>query len=84
MLQPSRGELISALKGAGATHHDYEQISLGGKRDEMWPGFYAAFVLGRLGDFAAASKLTAMLEQAPASDAWANSTADYVLEHIKD
>jgi hypothetical protein len=26
-------------------------------RDELWAGFYAAFVLGRLGDFTAASGL---------------------------
>ena len=84
MPQPSRHELISALSEAGATHHDYEQITLGGKRDEMWPGFYAAFVLGRLGDFAAASALNTLLKKAPASESWAISTADYVLDHIKD
>jgi hypothetical protein len=56
---------------------------LGGQRDEMWPGFYAAFVLGRLGNFAAASVLSTFLEQAPASEVWTNSTADHVLEHLK-
>ena len=29
-------------------------------RDELWAGFYAAFVLGRLGDFTAASRLAAL------------------------
>ena len=81
MSQPSRDELASALTEAGATHHDYEQITLGGKRDEMWPGFYAAFVLGRLGNFVAASALSAWLAEAPASGYWATSTADYVLEN---
>lgn len=80
MSRPTRNELASALTEAGAAHHDYEQITLGGKRDEMWPGFYAAFVLGRLGNFAAASRLSALLAAAPASAQWAESAADYVLE----
>jgi hypothetical protein len=79
MSQPSRDELASALGEAGAVHHDYEQNALGGNRDEMWPGFYAAFVLGRPGNFVAASRLSALLAEAPASEHWARSTADYVL-----
>lgn len=81
MSQLSTNELASALTEAGATHHDYEQIALDGKRDEMWPGFYAAFVLGRLGKFVAASRLSALLVEAPASEHWAVSTADYILEN---
>lgn len=48
----SQEDLERALSAAGAAHHDYEQKTLNGVRDELWPGFYAAYVLGRLGDFA--------------------------------
>ncbi len=44
------------------------------------PGFYAAFVLGRIGDFAAPTDLARWLEQAPSTENWAATTADYVLE----
>jgi hypothetical protein len=56
---PSDSALAEALSAAGAAHHEYEQTALKGLRDELWSGFYAAFVLGRLGDFTAASSLAA-------------------------
>ena len=49
----SQSDLERALSAAGAAHHDYEQETLKGVRDELWTGLYAAYVLGRLGDFAA-------------------------------
>ena len=67
----SRDALEQALRDAGAAHHDYEQVALEGQYDELWPGFYAAFVLGRLGDFAAPSRLSQWLEEAPSGEAWA-------------
>ena len=49
MSNPSRDALTVALGDAGVAHHDYEQVALGGERDELWPGFDAAYALGRLG-----------------------------------
>ncbi len=55
---PARQDLEDALAAAGTAHHEYEQNLLGGKRDEQWPGWYAAYVLGRLGDFASPTSIT--------------------------
>jgi hypothetical protein len=82
MAGPSQDELEKALSEAGSAHHDYEQVVLGGKRDERWAGFYAAYALGRMGDFAAASALSRWLEEAPASERWAASAASYVLSRL--
>ncbi len=82
MAQPSRVELAQALADAGNVHHDYERMFLCGSRDEQWPGFYAAYALGRLGDFVEASTLTSWLEESPAGDAWPTSAAVYVLERM--
>jgi hypothetical protein len=65
---PSREKLAQAL-GAGV-------------RDEQWAGFYAAYVLGRLGDFATPSSLVGWLERAPSDDDWAESAAEYVLAQL--
>ena len=82
MSQPSRDELAQALADAGNAHHDYEQVSLRGERDERWPGFYAAYALGRLGNFVAPSTLSSWLEEAPTGDHWPTSAAAYVLERM--
>ena len=50
---PFDSDLAAVLSAAGSAHHEYEQTALKGVRDELWAGFYAAFVLGRLGDFTA-------------------------------
>jgi hypothetical protein len=79
---PSRKALEEALKAAGTAHHDYEQNALGGTRDEQWAGFYGAYILGRLGDFVTTSVLVGLLEDAPDDDAWAVSTAEYILDNL--
>ena len=84
MSQPSQDELASALTDAGHAHHDYEQVVLGGKRDELWPGFYAAYALGRLGNFVAPSTLSSWLEEAPSGEHRPTSAADYVLERMTE
>ena len=82
METPSNDELVAALKAAGAAHHDYESNALKGEPDEHWSGWYAAYVLGRVGDFATPTHLAGWLAEAPASDDWAQSAADYVREHV--
>ena len=81
MTMPSRETLVAALRSAGSAHHDYESNHLGGQRDEHWAGWYAAYVLGRTGDFATPTRLTACLESA-AGDDWADTAATVILEQL--
>lgn len=83
MILPQADALEEALSDAGEAHHDFEQVVLGGKRDELWAGFYAAFVLGRLGSFTAASTLSRLLEESSSSGNWAEHTAAHVLTSLK-
>ena len=76
---PSVEKLEKALTEAGSAHHEYEVVTLGGIYDQLWPGFYAAYVLGKLGNFATPSVLSKLLEDAPESDDWAKSTAQYLV-----
>ena len=78
MSNPSREELVEAINAASAAHHEYETNALRGERDEQWAGWYAAYVLGRLGDFAAPSALTELLSTTPGSDDWAASAAAHI------
>ncbi len=80
---PRKKELAEALSATGSAHHDYEQYILSGVREEQWSDFYAAYVLGRLGDFAAPRTLTRWLEEAPSDDNWAEATADHVLNRVR-
>ena len=77
---PTLETIQAALAGAATAHHDYEANFLAGVRDEQWPGFYAAFVLGRLGDFTSPTTLTEWIRDAPADAAdWVSSTAAYIV-----
>jgi hypothetical protein len=79
---PDPSALAQALADAGSAHHDYETVVLNGVRDELWPGFYAAFVLGRLGAFTTASRLSRLLEEVTAPGNWSVAAAEHVLEHL--
>ncbi len=79
---PSKEQLAKALAAAGRAHHDYESNYLAGKRDEQWPGWYAAFVLGRLGDFTTPTTLSHWLEEAPGDTDWATSTGAFVAARL--
>lgn len=82
MSQPDQAAIEQALRDASAAHHDYQQVTLKGERDELWAGFYAAFVLGRVGDFAPSSQLTDWLSEAPGGDDWAASAAEFVVSRL--
>lgn len=79
---PSRTTLAEALVAAAAAHRDYERTALRGG-DPMWSGFHAAFVLGRLGDFAPAGRLAALLEEVENGNDWADAAAAYVLMKLR-
>ena len=80
--RPSLTDLQEALAAAGSAHHDFEQHALRGVHDEQWAGFYAAYVLGRLGDFTTATLLAGWLEDAPSVDDWSAAAASYVLGQL--
>ena len=82
MRLPRADALEQALAAAGEAHHDFEQVVLGGERDQLWAGFYAAFVLGRLGNFAASSTLSRLLEEAPSGDEWPQQAAAHVIAKL--
>jgi hypothetical protein len=80
---PSKSALAQALSAAASAHHNYERIALIGVGDDLWPGFFAAFVLGRLGDFATASRLAALLEEVDAAANWSEAAAEHVLSKLR-
>lgn len=80
---PSKSELAQALSAAASAHHEFEQTALKGVRDDLWAGFYAAFVLGRLGGFAAASRLAGLLEEVNAPSNWSETAAEHVLIKLR-
>jgi len=82
-MTPSLDQLRQALSAAGTAHHDYEQGVLNGQRDELWSGFYAAYVLGKFGNFATATELSRWLEAAPSGGDWAAQAANFVLAKLK-
>lgn len=81
---PSMEELELALSEAGSAHHEYELVTLNGIRDQLWPGFYAAYVLGKLGNFTTPSVLSNLLETAPDSENWPKSAAEFVLSKLSE
>ncbi|MDN5216594.1 hypothetical protein QQ020_31280 [Fulvivirgaceae bacterium BMA12] len=81
---PSQNEILIALTAAGKAHHDYQENMLNGKHDAQWPGWYAAYVLGRLGDFTSPSQLTGWLANTPSGDDWNTSAALYVLHQMEN
>ena len=84
MSKPAQDELETALRAAGSAHHDYEQTTLAGKRDVQWAGFYAAYTLGRVGDFTASSNLSQWLQEAPGGGHWAATAASSVISRLSD
>jgi len=80
---PFDSDLAEVLSAAGSAHNEYEQTALNGVRDELWAGFYAIYVLGRLGDFTAASRLAALLEEVDASSNWSQVAAEHVATTLR-
>lgn len=76
-----RNDLITALDAAAAAHHEFEEVALDGERDELWAGFYVAYVLGRLGDFLPPSVLAGVLESVT-GEPWSEAAADDVIARL--
>jgi len=75
---PSVESLEAALSAAGSSHHEFETHYLNGMRDELWPGYYAAYVLGRLDDFASPTDLARWLAEVAAASGWSAAAAVHV------
>jgi len=74
----NRYALEQTLEAAAAAHHEYQSVALNGEFDKQWPAFYAAYVLGRLGDFMEPSALAASLEAVKSKDDWAGAAAEKI------
>ena len=81
---PEIEELRNALDEAGSAHHNYETVILNGVRDELWSGFYAAYVLGKLGNFIQPSDLVELLEKVTDSDDWSNTAAELIINSLNE
>ena len=79
---PTNEQLRETLAAAGSAHHDYESNYLNGVRDEQWNGWYAAFTLGRLGDFTSPTNLAKWLGDAQGEGEWASVAAAHVAEKL--
>ena len=82
MNNPTIEELITTLKAAGEAHHEYESSYLKGEHDEAWAGWYAAFVIGRLGSFTTPSHLTDLLATTPSAEDWFTAAAEHALSKL--
>lgn len=77
--RPTEQELVAALSAAGSAHHEFEVNFLGGVRDEQWAGWYAAYVLGRLGDFTTPTALAGWLAEVSGDGDWSENAAAHVV-----
>ena len=82
MSRPNREQIQETLAAAGQAHHQYETEYLGGERDENWPAWYAAYVLGRLGDFMTPNSLTRCLEGTTGDGDWNALAAESVFKQL--
>jgi hypothetical protein len=80
---PSRATLEAAFAAADAAHDEYERVVLKGVADKQWPGFFAAYVLGKLGEFTPASRLAILIEEVEATSDWPAAAADHVLMKLR-
>jgi len=80
---PSKSALRDALAAASAAHDEYERVVLKGVADVQWAGFCAAFLIGRLGEFAAASRLADLLEDVDDEEDWPAVAAEHVIDKLR-
>jgi len=49
---PTQKQLMRTLIAAAKAHHEFQSNFLEGERHKQWAWWYAAYILGRLNDFA--------------------------------
>ena len=60
---PDKETLSKLLSETWDVHSEYQENYLNGERDAMWAGWYAGFLLGRLGNFTTPTTLTRLLQE---------------------
>ena len=88
---PTRADLTRTSEAAAQGLHEYKNITwmvsgtppgLDGERDTVWAGWYAAYLLGRLGDFTSPTRLTCWLEAAPDGKPWTAAAAGWIRDNL--
>jgi hypothetical protein len=80
---PTHEELSALLSETWNSHSEFQEVYLKGVHDEMWAGWYAAYVIGRLGEITTPSKLTQLLEAVDANhESWTDAAAAHVLKAL--
>jgi hypothetical protein len=79
---PSAEQIKTALKAAARAHHEFQENTLSGVRHEKWAMWYAAYVLGRLGDFTTPSLLTQWLSEVD-DERWFKKAAEYIYTKLQ-
>ena len=79
---PSEKQIKHALIEAAKTHHEFQDNYLAGVRHEQWAFWYAAYMLGKLGEFISPTKLTRLMEEAPDQKQWFSSAAKHISDNI--
>ena len=77
---PTQEDIYHTLLAAAKAHHEYQDNILGGVRHEQWAGWYAACVVGRLGEFTTPSQLSHWLDEVNEEKSWFRKAAEYVHE----
>ena len=84
MISPlTKSALEQALRDASSSHHEYEVNVLDGVRDEYWSAWYAAYVLGRLGDFTSPSELTHLMDSVSSDGDWFSNASCLIFDKFK-
>jgi hypothetical protein len=49
----------------------------------MWAGWYAAYILGRMGDFMEPTELSELLKRVPVTNDWSGEAARLIDGHLE-
>ena len=79
---PDKNQLAALLSETWDVHSEFQENYLNGVRDEMWAGWYAGYLLGKLGNFTTPTALTRLLEETEKLDPWADKAAEHLLESL--
>jgi hypothetical protein len=79
---PSENQIKNSLIAAAKAHHEFQENYLSGVRHEQWAFWYAAYLIGRLGDFISPTELTRLLEEVTDEDHWYRSAAKHISKKI--
>jgi len=81
---PTKQQLLRTLAAAGRVHHEFQENTLNGVRHEGWAWWYAAYVLGRLGNFTTPTLLTKWLAEVDDENNWFKSASEHITRKISD